>query len=40
MKGRYGGFIGRTFETMIDYRALVAAVDRNDGDFIIIMMAG
>ncbi len=40
MKGRYGGFIGRTFETMADYRALVAEVDRNGGDFIKIMISG
>lgn len=40
MKGRYGGFIGRTFETMADYRALVAEVDRNGGDFIKIMVSG
>ena len=40
MKGRYGGFIGRTFETMADYRALVAKVDRNGGDFIKIMVSG
>ncbi len=40
MKGRYGGFIGRTFETMADYRALVAEVERYDGDFIKIMISG
>jgi len=40
MKGRYGGFIGRTFETMADYRALVAEVAENRGDFIKIMISG
>lgn len=40
LKGRYGGFIGRTFETMADYRALVAEVDRGGGDFIKIMISG
>ena len=40
MKGRYGEFIGRTFETMADYRALVAEVAGNGGDFIKIMVSG
>jgi len=40
MKGRYGGFIGRTFETMADYRALVAEVAEAGGDFIKIMISG
>ena len=40
MKGRYGGFIGRTFETMADYRALVTEVAEAGGDFIKIMISG
>ena len=40
LKGRYGSFIGRTFETMADYRALVAEVDSAGGDFIKIMISG
>lgn len=40
LKGRYGSFIGRTFETMADYRALVAEVAENGGDFIKIMISG
>ena len=40
LKGRYGSFIGRTFETTTDYRALVAEVDRTGGDFIKIMISG
>ena len=40
LKGRYGGFIGRTFETMAEYRALVAEVARQGGDFIKIMISG
>lgn len=40
LKGRYGGFIGRTFETMSDFRALVAEVARGRGDFIKIMISG
>ena len=40
MKGRYGGFIGRTFQTMADYRALVAEVAAEGGDFIKIMISG
>lgn len=39
-KGRYGGFIGRTFETTAEYRALVAEVGRRGGDFIKLMLAG
>ena len=40
LRGRYGSFIGRTFETMADYRALVAEVDRAGGDFIKVMISG
>ena len=40
LKGRYGSFIGRTFETMADYRELVAEVAQNGGDFIKIMISG
>ena len=40
MKGRYGQFIGRSFVTMADYRALVAEVAGSGGDFIKIMISG
>jgi len=40
LKGRYGGFIGCPFETMAEYRALVAKVVRAGGDFIKIMISG
>ena len=40
LKGRYGSFIGRTFETMADYRALVSEVAADGGDFIKIMISG
>lgn len=39
-KGRYGGFIGRTFEDFAGYRALVDEVIREGGDFIKIMISG
>ena len=38
--GRYGGFIGRGFETMEEYRTLVGEVQRGGGDFIKIMISG
>jgi len=38
--GRYGGFIGRGFETLSEYRTLVAEVARRGGDFIKIMISG
>lgn len=40
LKGRYGAFIGRTFETVAEYRALVAEVKRRGGDFIKLMISG
>ena len=40
LKGRYGAFIGKTFETLSDYRALVAEVKRRGGDFIKLMVSG
>lgn len=40
LKGRYGAFIGRTFETLADYRALVAEVRSRRGDFIKLMISG
>ena len=40
LKGRYGAFIGRTFETLRDFRALVAEVKRRKGDFIKLMISG
>lgn len=39
-RGRYGSFIGRTFDTLADYRALVDEVARNGGDFIKVMISG
>jgi len=40
LKGRYGMFIGRSFETISEYRALVAEVRRHRGDFIKLMISG
>lgn len=40
LKGRYGEFIGRGFETMNEYRDLVARVSRGGGDFIKLMFSG
>ena len=39
-KGRYGGFIGRGFDTMSDYRALVQEAKCMGADFIKIMISG
>lgn len=39
-KGRYGGFIGRTFEDFAGYRALVDEVIDGGGDFVKIMISG
>lgn len=38
--GHYGGFIGRGFDTMADYRALVEEAKRSGADFIKIMISG
>ena len=40
LKGRYGEFIGRPFETISDYRAMVKEVRCANGDFIKIMISG
>ena len=40
LNGRYGAFIGRTFDTVGDYRALVAEVIKRKGDFIKLMVSG
>ncbi len=40
LKGRYGAFIGRSFETLADYRRLVAEVRARKGDFIKLMISG
>ena len=40
LNGRYGAFIGRTFDTLADFRALVAEVRRRGGDFIKVMISG
>lgn len=39
-KGRYGGFIGRTFEDFAGYQALVDEVVEGGGDFVKIMISG
>lgn len=39
-RGHYGGFIGRTYETLADYRALVDEVQAGGGDFIKLMLSG
>ena len=39
-RGGYGGFIGRGYETLAEYRALVAEVRRRGGDFIKLMLSG
>ena len=38
--GRYGGFIGKTYENLKEYAALVQEVRRGGGDFIKIMISG
>ena len=40
LKGRYGAFIGRTFETMTDFLALLDEIGRRRGDFIKLMISG
>ena len=40
LRGRYGAFIGRSFDTLKDYRALVAEVKRRGGNFIKLMISG
>ncbi|MBQ8831815.1 MAG: amidohydrolase family protein [Oscillospiraceae bacterium] len=39
-KGNYGSFIGRSFESMADYRGLVKEVKNSGGDFIKVMASG
>lgn len=39
-KGHYGGFIGRSFSDLTEYRALVAEVRQKGGHFIKIMVSG
>lgn len=39
-RGRYGGFIGRGFEDMRQFRALVAEAGRAGADFIKLMISG
>ena len=39
-KGNYGGFIGKSFETMADFRTLVKEVKNSGGDFVKIMASG
>lgn len=39
-KGNYGSFIGRSFETMADYRSLVDEVAGRGGDFVKVMLSG
>lgn len=40
LKGRYGEFIGRSFETMKDYCTLVEEVKQTGADFIKLMISG
>ena len=40
LRGRYGAFIGRPFDTLADYREMVKEVARQGGDFIKIMISG
>lgn len=39
-KGHYGGFIGRGFSNLAEYRALVAEVRQKGGHFVKIMVSG
>lgn len=39
-KGHYGGFIGRSYETLADYRALLEEARKKSADFIKIMISG
>ena len=39
-KGHYGSFIGRGFETLEEYRALVGEVKKRGGHFIKLMISG
>ena len=39
-KGHYGGFIGRGFETMGEYRTLVEEARDKGGDFVKVMISG
>ena len=39
-KGRYGGFIGETYETVKDYAAMVKTLRSRGGDFVKIMISG
>ena len=39
-KGHYGAFIGRTYEDMAEFRALVRETRQQGGDFIKIMISG
>lgn len=39
-KGHYGAFIGRGFETIEEYRALVSEVKSRGGDFVKVMISG
>lgn len=39
-RGHYGSFIGRGFDTMEEYRALVQEVRSGGGDFVKIMISG
>ena len=39
-KGRYGGFIGRSWETFADYQALLAQARAAGADFIKLMVSG
>ena len=40
LKGRYGEFIGRAYETMADYRAMIEEAKREKADFVKLMISG
>ncbi len=40
LRGRYGGFIGRQFENLAEYRRMVGEIAAAKGDFVKIMISG
>lgn len=39
-KGNYGGFLGKSYESLSDFRALVREVRKSGGDFVKLMASG
>ena len=39
-RGHYGGFIGRQYETMVQFRALLGELRQEGGDFVKLMISG